>query len=333
MSTPFVTMFSMEEEKLDRIIQAAQAGDLATLQTLDPDGSNPWIRAEQPTPLHIAASRGHLAIVDYYVKKLESRGEDINPVRGFLIAKTPLEEAVQNDRRAVLDYYVKKFESQGKEINPVRATRGISQGETVLHLAASYGHLDIVDYFVKKLEGQGKDINPVMMDGYDRGYTPLYIAAKDGHLNIVNYYIKKLESQGKDINPALATGKRVGWTPLHVAAVQGHLDIVKIFIYRLPELLNARIGDGWTAEDGKGQTAEEIAHDYHPDVSYYLHSQALLTQQLLKACSRIKSLMGAVVESRQKLFKTPLDGITTSHDGTECRATCSRPSRAIVTAN
>ena len=56
------------------------------------------------TPLDIAATNGHLAIVDCYVKKLESQGKDSNPpmTTGPRLGWTPLHMAARTGQLAVV---------------------------------------------------------------------------------------------------------------------------------------------------------------------------------------------------------------------------------------
>ena len=167
-STISVPLLSMQH-KLYLLARAAQKNHLAAIKKLDPAGTNPPLTAGHyigRTPLYFAAASGNLAIVNYYVKKLERKDKDINPA----------------------------------------LTAGDDVGHTPLYVAALGGHLDIVNYYVKKLERKGKDINPALTAGDDVGHTPLFMAAQNDRRAIVNYYVKKLESQGKDSNPALTTG-------------------------------------------------------------------------------------------------------------------------------
>ena len=60
-----------------------------------------------------------------------------------------------------------------------------------------------------------------------------------------------------------------------------------------------------TARDSSGKTAEDFARDNNwGHVSHYLHITAPLTQQLLTACSTAKSLIAALAQCHEKLFKT-----------------------------
>ena len=217
------------------------------------------------------AYNGHLSIVDYYVKKLESQGKEINPAltNGTSLGMTPLLLAAVNGYLDIVDYYVKKLESQGKHINPALTT-GPSVGLTPLHIATFNRHLHIVEYYVKKLGNQGRDINPAMTDGNEEylGLTPLYIAARGFAITdkiiqreIVEYYVSELESQGKDINPAVTGGEDMGWTPLHKAASNGCLDIVDYYVNKL-ESQGKDINPALTEGEYLGCTPLHIAASY-----------------------------------------------------------------------
>ena len=274
MSATFVPMFSMQDN-LDRIAQAAKMGDLATIQALDPDGTNPAITNGEElghTPLYVAAANDQLAIVDYYVKKLEAQCKDINPAltTGPGSVCSPLQIAAQNHNLAIVMYYVKKLESQGKDINPA-ITAGPGLGATPLHVAAFFGQLSMVDFYVKKLESQGKDINPAITAGTYLGETPLIMAARKGWLAIVDCYVKKLESQGKDINPAMTNGPDSGKTPLYIAADNGSLAIVDYYINKLKSQ-GKEINPSITTGPCLGWTPFHIAlrHCYLAFVDYYI---------------------------------------------------------------
>ena len=348
----FVPMFSMKGN-LDRIIQAAKTGDLTTIQTLDPDGTNQAITNGEEsglTPLYSAALNGQLAIVDYYVKKLESQGKDINPaMTGVYHGKTPLYIAADIGHLAIVEYYVKKLESQGKEINPAITIEGRCLGWTPLHIAACEGQLTIVDYYVKKLEKQNKEINPAITTGEYLGWTPLYAAARKGKPSVVDYLVKKIESQGKDINPVIMAGFSLGCTPLFIAAREGHVAIVDYLVKKLESQgkdINLILNDGWwpmhsaalnghpnivkifiyrgallSAKNGMGQTVEDVARTYnHQDLANYLHTNAPLTLLLLDACNRTKSLIAQLTENYQKLSHSQQDRMRA--DCAECIVAC-----------
>ena len=87
--------------------------------------------ADGTTPLHLAASEGHLSIVDYYVSRLTN----VFPkdARGL----TPLHRAVILGQLAVVDYFVSRMD----EINTANGT--FDEGSTPLYFAIIGKHLDI----------------------------------------------------------------------------------------------------------------------------------------------------------------------------------------------
>ncbi|WP_264336644.1 ankyrin repeat domain-containing protein [Wolbachia endosymbiont (group B) of Chorthippus brunneus] len=122
-----------------------------------------------------------------------------------------------------------------------------SNGDTPLHQAAFWGHLDIVQYLIKNkanvkvknnngdtplheavvrgyleisecLIENGADVNVT----YKHGNTLLYKAAIRGHLKIVKALLKKKA----DVNVIC----KYGDTPLHGATVRGYLDIVNALL-------------------------------------------------------------------------------------------------------
>ena len=87
------------------------------------------------------------------------------------------------------------------------------QGDTPLHIAVNFGHMDIVQYLVE--EGGCK------VDSRNRyKNTPLYHAAKQGKLEVVKYFIGE---RGSD--PMIYC--RWQRTPLHIACKHGQLAVVK----------------------------------------------------------------------------------------------------------
>ena len=96
-------------------------------------------------------------------------------------------------------------------------------GQTPLHLAAKYGHLNVVKYIF--IDGAGCDPSP----RDELGRTPLYLAAEYGQLKVVKYLINqkqcdpgiKTTQQCKSEKSYLAPGR----TPLYAASREGHCPI------------------------------------------------------------------------------------------------------------
>ncbi|KAG2013500.1 ankyrin repeat domain-containing protein 50 [Coprinopsis cinerea AmutBmut pab1-1] len=85
-------------------------------------------------------------------------------------------------------------------------------GFTVLHSAASRGHLDIVVWLIENCGA--------MPDVEDReGETALHKAALNGHIDILKYLLPdRADVHARDAD---------GWTALHNACSKGYLDIVR----------------------------------------------------------------------------------------------------------
>ena len=91
------------------------------------------------------------------------------------------------------------------------------KGETPLHRAARFGHLEVFEY----IAGYCNDKNPRKRDGT----TPLLMAAKNGHVEICKHILPHI----KDKNPIIKNGE----TLLHIVAKLpktwnvNHLEVYK----------------------------------------------------------------------------------------------------------
>ncbi|KAG8928147.1 hypothetical protein FRC02_007296 [Tulasnella sp. 418] len=88
-------------------------------------------------------------------------------------------------------------------------------GLTVLHHAASRGHLSVVEWLVQNC-GALTDLED------KEGETALHKASLNGHLGVVKYLLSS-EIQAADVHTTDADG----WTALHNACSKGYLDIVR----------------------------------------------------------------------------------------------------------
>ena len=180
------------------------------------------------TALHFAAEQGHFDVCEYLINNLD--GEDKNPKDKY--AQTPMHLVA----RAGHNEICKVFIDHGANPNPT-TNRGTSaleyatifgqfetfklimetqneknpllkdwDGRTLLHLAASHGHLDIFRYII----AQGLE---TVSPRDDRGCTPLHDAAYFGELEMVKCIMDKLE----DKNPKNFDGE----TPMHLAVQEG----------------------------------------------------------------------------------------------------------------
>ena len=150
-------------------------------------------------PLHIAAHKGYLQVVEVLVE----HKADIKTFDNF--SRTPLHRAVGSGRLDAVKYLVE----HDADINTSDKI-----GWTPLHTASAIGSLDVVKYLVEL----GADIKTPNKDGW----TPLHRAAASGSFNVVKYLIE----QGADFK----TPDKDGSTPLHKAAASGSFNVVKYLI-------------------------------------------------------------------------------------------------------
>jgi glycerophosphodiester phosphodiesterase len=95
------------------------------------------------------------------------------------------------------------------------------QGETALHMAARFGHVECSKVLIDGTPGQEMNVD---IPEKTFAWTPLFIACVDGHLSIVELLI---EAQAD-----LERFDSSGWTAKEHAALRGHMDIAN----RLAEL-------------------------------------------------------------------------------------------------
>ncbi|KAL8731180.1 MAG: hypothetical protein Q9166_003587 [cf. Caloplaca sp. 2 TL-2023] len=90
------------------------------------------------------------------------------------------------------------------------------QGETALHLAARFGHVECSKALLK-----GSDIQQANTELAESafGWTPLFVASVEGHLSIVELLIEAKAN--------LEKADTSGWTAQEHAALRGHIDIAE----------------------------------------------------------------------------------------------------------
>jgi ankyrin repeat protein len=147
--------------------------------------SNCKLETNGYTPLHVAASSGVLACVNYLASeraRVEARDAD---------GSTPLHLAAKNGHKDVISVLCVR----GGSVNTINDKR-----QTALHLASEAGYVDTVDMLLmKNAEVNVKD---------DKGRTPLHLAQLRGHVIVT----KKLIGRGANVNEQDEDGN----TPLHV---------------------------------------------------------------------------------------------------------------------
>jgi len=145
-------------------------------------------------PLHVAAQRGHVVVVEELLK------HGANPAVRNGNGRTPLELALLAGKT---------------EVARLLITRGIKedpQGLLVLLVDAGVSDRDALAFLV----AQGADVNAAGPDGS----RPLHRASALGQLLVV----KRLIALGAEVNPPDAQGR----TPLAIAQARGQRDIVAL---------------------------------------------------------------------------------------------------------
>jgi ankyrin repeat protein len=108
-------------------------------------------------------------------------------------------------------------------------------GNTPLHRAAMYGHIEVVKLL---LQEHSAEVNLKNIDGY----TPLHLAALIGHLEEVRVLLE----HSADSNLKNAGGD----TPLHYTAGKGQVEIVELFL---------RKGAAVNSRNNRGDTPLKVA--------------------------------------------------------------------------
>ena len=164
------------------------------------------------TPLHAAASGGHLQVYSTIIEKLGNHHPTVfNPEDEF--KNTPLHFAAGKGHVEVCEAIF----SVAWIKNPAN-----SKGRTALHYAAKAGHAEICKMIMRSID----DLNPCD----DKGWTPFELAAAEGHLPVCEVMMSLM----KDKNPK-SKFEMDWWTPLHAAALHGQLEVCKAIMNQVSD--------------------------------------------------------------------------------------------------
>ncbi|KAI9559342.1 putative protein phosphatase 1 regulatory subunit 16A isoform X4 [Daphnia sinensis] len=151
--------------------------------------------SEKWTPLHAAATCGHLHLVKYLI------GQGANMLAVNADGNMPYDIC---EDEPTLDY-----------IESEMAREGVTQ-ELIDEIRASTEKRMLTD--LKNLAAQGESLEYV--DSV--GARPLHIAAANGYLSVVEFLL--------DQHVATDSSDNDGWQPIHAAACWGHLEIVELLV-------------------------------------------------------------------------------------------------------
>ncbi len=193
------------------------------------------------TPLHVASSNGHEAVVSILLEN----GADVNAKNND--GSTPLHYAIQfgasgNGHESVVSCFgneniVSLLLENGANVNAKN-----DFGSTPLHTACFFGHESIVLFLLE----EGADIEAKC----EGGQTPLHYASENGHKAIVSLLLEK----GAKVN---AKSDADGQTPLHSASRSGHKAIVSLLLEKGAEVNAKSDADGHTPLHSASRSGHE----------------------------------------------------------------------------
>lgn len=217
-----------EEGNLEKVKEAIEIG--ADINFQDDDFKQ--------SAMHIAASKGHIEIVEFLIENgadlLQMNGVDMTPLHlavrdGWTsIVKLILSKAEKIPERIINDaMHVGSMSVYGRpeivqmleDYRVVQAKPSTSGGEKAAGLLLESSESGDVTGVEKALT-QGAD--PNVVDG--RGMQPIHWAALRGHKEIVSILLDK----GANVNST----NTADWTPIMHASMEGHLDIVMLLIQK-----------------------------------------------------------------------------------------------------
>eukprot|EP00538_Stauroneis_constricta_P000665 CAMPEP_0119547624 /NCGR_PEP_ID=MMETSP1352-20130426/1689_1 /TAXON_ID=265584 /ORGANISM="Stauroneis constricta, Strain CCMP1120" /LENGTH=562 /DNA_ID=CAMNT_0007592581 /DNA_START=99 /DNA_END=1787 /DNA_ORIENTATION=- len=201
-----------QHRKIMDLCRACGKGDLGAIRQLlaSPTGaSEPEIKVNindhdgnGNTPLHYAASNGHMNAFRYLV---ESCGAD--PSIRNADGDSLLHDVAWNGCMDMACYLIETCRVDANAVN--------NEGHSPLHRASMNGHMDIVRYLVESAHADASARN-------ENGLTPLHHASLNGHVDIVKYLLGNCGADGAVLNSE-------GDAPIHLAALNGHLSTIECF--------------------------------------------------------------------------------------------------------
>lgn len=196
-----MNIFGLGSKKEEKMLKAAEIGDLTLLRELVASGADVNYKGKNGScAVLVATSEGHVDCVKYLI----DAGADVNSLAKFGI--TPLYMAVSGGHGQITNILIKASANLNHKTEIL--------DYSVLHLAVSSGYIDCVKYLTEA----GANVNLPTTDNV----TPLHLAAEKGYAEIIDMLIKA----GANVN-AVNNNKA---TPCDLAAKNGFNQIVRILI-------------------------------------------------------------------------------------------------------
>jgi len=194
-----------EPDTVADLIDAAAKADKATIENLVRNNGVDVNAGDydKRTAIHLAASEGNLAIVEFLVDEMHA---SVNPVDRW--GGTPLDDAVRSRHKAVATYLTAKGGYTAKKL---LTDSKINDQSMNMCDAASQGNV----MAIRVLMAQGVDVN---QGDYDQR-TALHLAASEGMLEMVKVLVKEAKA---DVNVV----DRWGGTPLDDGIRHKHQEVV-----------------------------------------------------------------------------------------------------------
>ncbi|RHN41843.1 putative ankyrin repeat-containing domain, PGG domain-containing protein [Medicago truncatula] len=216
---------------------AAQEGDINLLYTLIEE--DPYVLEYidlipfVETPLHIAASMGHVQFATEIMRLKPSFAWKLNQ-QGF----SPIHLALQNNQKSM----VLRFVDMNKELVRIKGKEGL----TPLHLACQSGEIDLLANFLFVCPNSIEDVTV-------RGETALHIAVKNEHyesLHVLVGWLKTTRQRGaREFEKLVLNYKdEKGNTVLHISALNNDLKALRLLV-KTKINLNAKNSENSTALD------------------------------------------------------------------------------------
>ncbi|KAL5063574.1 hypothetical protein RYX36_025311 [Vicia faba] len=188
------------------------------------------------TPLHVAASMGHIHFATEIMRLKPSFAWKLNQ-QGF----SPIHLAMQNNQKKM----VLRFVDIHKELVRIKGREGL----TPLHLACEKGEIDLLANFLFVCPNSIEDVNV-------RGETALHIAVKNKQfeaLHVLVGWLNKTHQRGSmKLEKLLLNSKdEIGNTILHISALNSDSKALRLLV-KTKINLNAKNLENSTALDIAG---------------------------------------------------------------------------------